>query len=110
MVAASSAIMDWNWSGDGLGVAARTFCTEVGERGNPQELVVAGGMHGTSSVTLLTQRESCSPRLRCPKKWLVVCSGDEMCIGMGRGAEDASMEGAELQDRSVADIANGPQV
>ena len=40
----------------------------------------------------------------------MVCLGDEMCIGMGRGAEDASMEGAELQDRSVADIANGPQV
>ena len=33
-----------------------------------------------------------------------------MCIGMGRGAEDASMEGVEPQDRPVADIADGPQV
>ena len=30
-----------------------------------------------------------------------------MCFGMGRGAEDASMEGAELLDRSVVDIADG---
>ena len=29
---------------------------------------------------------------------------------MGRGAEDASMEGAELLDRSLVDIADGPQV
>ena len=33
-----------------------------------------------------------------------------MRIGMGRGAEDASMEGAELLDRSVVDITDGLQV
>ena len=33
-----------------------------------------------------------------------------MHIGMGRGAEDASMEGAELLDRSVVDITDGLQV
>ena len=101
--------MDWNWSGDGLGVAARMFCTEVGERGNPQESVVLRAMHTMSLVTSLTQRESCLPRLRCPRQ-VVGHSGDEMHIGMGRGAEDASIEGAELPDRSMVDIANGPQV
>ena len=40
----------------------------------------------------------------------MVCSGDEMCIGMGRGAEDVSMAGDVLQDRSVVDIASDPQV
>ena len=40
----------------------------------------------------------------------MACSGDEMCIGMGRGAGDASMEGADLLDRSVVDIVDGPQV
>ena len=37
-------------------------------------------------------------------------SGDEMCIGMGRGAEDAIVARDLLCDRSVADIASGPQV
>ena len=40
----------------------------------------------------------------------MVCSGDEMHIGMGKGAEDASVEGAELLDRFVVDIADGLQV
>ena len=55
MVVASLVIMDLNWSGDGLGVAASMFCTEVGERGNPQELVVARAILATSLVTLPTQ-------------------------------------------------------
>ena len=33
-----------------------------------------------------------------------------MHIGMGRGAEDVSVEGAELLDRSMVDIVDGPQV
>ena len=31
-----------------------------------------------------------------------------MCIRMGRGAEDVSMEGAELLERSMIDITDGP--
>ena len=102
--------MDLNWSGDGLGVAARMFCTEVGERGNPQESVVARAILAPSSVTLPTRRASSAPRLRCPGKWLVVCSGDEMHIGMGRGAEDATMVKELLCGRSAVDIVDGPQV
>ena len=49
-------------------------------------------------------------RLRCPGKWLVFCSGDEMHIGMGRGAEDAIMARDSLHDRSMVDIADGLQV
>ena len=30
MVLASPEMIDWNWSAEGLGVAARTFCKEVG--------------------------------------------------------------------------------
>ena len=33
-----------------------------------------------------------------------------MCIGMGRGAEDATMVRDLLLDRPMVDIANGPQV
>ena len=33
-----------------------------------------------------------------------------MCIGMGRGAEDAIMVRDSLHDRSMADIADGLQV
>ena len=38
------------------------------------------------------------------------CSGDETCIGMGRGAEDVTVVKELLCGRSVVDIANGPQV
>ena len=110
MVAVSLVIMDLNWSGVGLGVAVRMFCTEVGERGNPQELVVARAILAPSLVTTPTQRASFWLRLRCPGKQLVVCSGDEMCIGMGRGAENEIMAGDLLLDRSAVDIANDPQV
>ena len=40
----------------------------------------------------------------------MVCSGDEMCIGMGRGAEDEIVARDLPLDRSVVDIANDPQV
>ena len=40
----------------------------------------------------------------------MACSGDEMCIGMGRGAEDAMVVRDSLHDRSEVDIASGPQV
>ena len=33
-----------------------------------------------------------------------------MCIGMGKGAEDMIMEGAELLDRSIVDVVDSPQV
>ena len=99
-----------NWSGDGLGVVARTFWMEVGERGNPQESMVASAIPAPSSVRFCTCRELFAPRLRCPGKCLVVCSGDETCIGMGRGAEDATVVRDLLHDRSVVDIADGPQV
>ena len=91
MVLVSPLMIDLNWSGDGLEVAARTFCMEVGERGNPQELVVARAILAPSSVRSHACRESFAPRLRCPGKHLVACSGDEMHIGMGRGAEDATV-------------------
>ena len=38
------------------------------------------------------------------------CSGDEMHIGMGRGAEDVIVARESLHDRSVVDIADGLQV
>ena len=91
-------------------MAARTFCTEVGERGNPQESVVVRAILAPSLVTAPTQRASFGLRLRCPRKQLVVCSGDEMCIGMGKGAEDETMVRDSLLDRSVVDIASGPHV
>ena len=40
----------------------------------------------------------------------MVCSGDETCIGMGRGAEDAMVVMDLLHDISKADIADGLQV
>ena len=40
----------------------------------------------------------------------MVCSGDERHIGMGRGAEDVIVVKDLLLDRSVVDIADGPQV
>ena len=40
----------------------------------------------------------------------MVCSGDEMHIGMGRGAEDATMVKELLCGRSAVDIVDGPQV
>ena len=110
MVLARLLIMDQNWSGDGLGVAVRMFCTEVGERGNPQESVVARAILATSLVMLWTWRALWSLRLRCPGKQLAVCSRDEMCIWMGKGAEDVSMEWVGLLDRSVVDIIDDPQV
>ena len=33
-----------------------------------------------------------------------------MCIGMGKGAEDARVAGDVPLDRSMVDIASGPQV
>ena len=99
-----------NGPGDRLGVTVRMFCTEVGERGNPQESVVVRAILAPSSVTLPTQRALFWPRLRCPGKQLVVCSGDEMHIGMGKGAEDETMAGDSPLDRSTVDIVNGPQV
>ena len=110
MVLASPLMILRNWSGDGLGVAVRTFWMEVGERGNPQESMVAIAIFAPSSVRSCTWKESFAPRLRCPGKCLAVCSGDEMCIGMGRGAEDVMVEGASLHDRSVVDIVDGLQV
>ena len=63
-----------------------------------------------SSVRSHTCRESLVPRLRCPGKCFTVCSGDETCIGMGRGAEDATVVRDSLHDISEVDIADGPQV
>ena len=40
----------------------------------------------------------------------MVCSGDEMHIGMGRGAEDESVARDLPQDRSMVDIIDGLQV
>ena len=102
--------MDLNWSRDGLGVAVRMFCTEVGERGNPQESVVARAILTPSAVTSPTQRASFSLRLRCPGKQVTFCSGDEMCIGMGKGAEDVTVARELLHGRFMVDIASGPQV
>ena len=103
-------MMDLNWSVDRLGVAARTFCTEVGDRGNPQESMVAMAIFTPSSVRSQHWKESFIPRLRCPGKRLVACSGDETCIGMGRGAEDVTVVRDSLHDISKADIADGLQV
>ena len=110
MVLVSPLMMLLNWSGDGLGVVVRTFWMEVGERGNPQELMVAIMILAPSSVRSHTWRESFVPRLRCPGKRLVGCSGDEMCIGMGRGAEDATVVRDLLHDISEVDIVGALQV
>ena len=83
---------------------------EVGERGNPQESMVAMAIFAPSSVRSCTCRESLVPRLRCPGKHFVVCSGDEMRIGMGRGAEDATVVRDLLHNISEVDIADGLQV
>ena len=40
----------------------------------------------------------------------MVGSGDEMRIGMGRGAEDATVVKESLHGRSTVDIVDGPQV
>ena len=88
----------------------RTFCTEVGDRGNPQESMVAMAIFAPSSVRSRHWKESFVPRLRCPGKRFAVCSGDEMCIGMGRGTEDATVVRDSLHDISEADIADGLQV
>ena len=40
----------------------------------------------------------------------MACSGDEMHIGMGRGAEDAMVVKDSLHGISEADIASGLQV
>ena len=103
-------MMDLNWSGDRLGVAVRMFWTEVGERGNPQESVVVSAILAPSSVRSCACRESFALRLKCPGKHLVACSGDEMHIGIGRGAEDVTVVRDLLHDRSVVDIAGGLQV
>ena len=83
---------------------------EVGERGNPRELMVVIVILAPSSVRSHTWRESFVPRLRCPGKHLVGCSGDEMCIGMGRGAEDATVVRDSLHDISKVDIVGALQV
>ena len=110
IVAASPLIIDLNCSGVGFGVAARTFCTEVGESGNPHESMVAMAIFAPSSVRSLHWKDSLVPRLRCPGKCFAACSGDEMCIGMGRGAEDAMVVRDSEHDMSEVDIADGPQV
>ena len=46
-------MIDLYWLGVGLGVAARTFCMEVGERGNPHESMVAMAIFAPSSVRSL---------------------------------------------------------
>ena len=86
------------------------FCTEVGDRGNPQESMVAMAIFAPSLVRSRHWKESFVPRLRCPGKRFAVCSGDEMRIGMGRGAEDAMVVRDSLHDISKADIASGLQV
>ena len=83
---------------------------EVGDKGNPQELMVVMAIFAPSSVRFLHWKESFIPRLRCPGKCFAVCSGDEMHIGMGRGAEDVMVAGGSLHDISEADIASGLQV
>ena len=103
-------MIDLNWSGDGLGVAVRMFCTEVGDRGNPHELMVAMAIFAPSSVRSQHWKELSVPRLRCLGKCFAVCSGDEMHIGMGRGAEDVMVVVDSLHDISKADIADGLQV
>ena len=103
-------MMVWSWSADMSVVAERMFCTLVGEIGKPQELTVARAMQAVWSVSALAQRESFSSREGCPGKQLVGCSGDEMHIGMGRGAEDEIMVREALLNRSVVDIADDNQV
>ena len=83
---------------------------EVGERGNPQESMVVMAIFAPSSVRSHTCKESLVPRLRCPGKCFVVCSGDEMCIGMGRGVEDVTVVRDLLHDISKVDIADDLQV
>ena len=53
IVVVSPLMIDRNWSGVGLGVAARTFCMEVGDRGNPHESMVAMAIFAPSSVRSL---------------------------------------------------------
>ena len=110
MVLVSLLMMVLNWSGDGLGVAVRMFCMEVGERGNPQESMVVMAIFAPSSVRSRHWKESFILRLRCPGKRFAVCSGDEMRIGMGRGAEDVMVVRDLLHDISEADSADGLQV
>ena len=43
-------MIDLNWSAVGLGVAARTFCTEVGDNGNPHKSMVVMAIFAPSSV------------------------------------------------------------
>ena len=43
-------MIDLNWSGVGLGVVARMFCTEVGDRGNPHKSMVAMAIFAPSLV------------------------------------------------------------
>ena len=83
---------------------------EVGDRGNPHESMVVMAIFAPSSVRSQHWKESFVPRLRCPGKRFAVCSGDEMRIGMGRGAEDATVVMDLLHDISEADIADGLQV
>ena len=77
---------------------------EVGERRNPQESMVAMAIFAPSSVRSQHWKESFVPRLRCPGKHLVVCSGDKLRIGMGKGAEDAMVVRESLHNISEADI------
>ena len=83
---------------------------EVGDSGNPHESMVAMAIFAPSSVRSLHWKDSLVPRLRCPGKHFTVCSGDEMRIGMGKGAEDATVVRDSLHDISKADIASGLQV
>ena len=110
IVVASPLMIDLNWSGVGLGVAARTFCTEVGESGNPHESMVAMAIFAPSLVRSLHWKDSLVPRLRCLGKCFTVCSGDEMHIGMGRGAEDATVVRDSEHNISEADIVCDLQV
>ena len=73
---------------------------EVGDKGNPHESMVAMAIFTPSSVRSQHWKESLVPRLRCPGKRFAVCSGDEMCIGMGRGAEDVMVVIDSLHDIS----------
>ena len=83
---------------------------EVGDKGNPHELMVAMAIFAPSLVRSRHWKESLVLRLRCLGKHFAVCSGDEMHIGMGRGAEDAMVVMDSLHDISEADIASGLQV
>ena len=83
---------------------------EVGDRGNPHESMVAMAIFTPSLVRSRHWKESFVPRLRCPGKCFAVCSGDEMRIGMGRGAEDVTVVRESAHDISEVDIADGLQV